>query len=125
MPMNKQERHQAMRQFDSTVALTDVIKSKRALHSLGNLSNRVRREVKQFNRAFNQLSPATQLDKRTAFFNAISAETDGTLILHDLGELFDSCVAMINDFRDPDHPVMTQAFTDANVTYYEANGVSD
>lgn len=125
MPMNKQERHRAMRSLDASMTPSDAIISKRALNNIGNISERLRREVTQFSRVFSKLSPATELDKRTAFFDAISAETDGLLMLHDLGELFDATISVINDFRAPGAGIMTAPFTDANVTYYATNGVSD
>lgn len=125
MPMNKQERHRQMKAFDTAVAPSDAILSKQALNNISSMPKRIRQEVMKFKRMLSRLSPVTDLDKRTAFFNAISAETDGMLMLHDLGELFDSSIALVNDYRDPEIDTVVGPFTDANVTYYEANGVSD
>jgi hypothetical protein len=46
-------------------------------------------------------------------------------MLHDMGQAMETLHDFINDFRQPNEPVINAPFTDAHVTYYEANGVSN
>jgi len=78
----------------------------------------IRKALKRFSNRFNQVSGADLAAKQTTFFDCISAETDGDLILHDFGTMLDAMLVIANDNRQPGEDVLTIPFTDADVTAY-------
>lgn len=120
MPMDPQERAEAMKKFQTGSIPADSIIAKQFAKEIPQVVKVVRRQLERLDRIFQRLSPASASAKQTALFDAISAETDGSLILHDVAQLLDGCLAMANTHRQPGDAVLTLPFTDADVDAYEA-----
>lgn len=128
MPADRQDRQSIMRRTmrPTRSSLTDDQRAIDMVRFFPELSNTVRKVLSRLEDNFAHLDAVSQVDKRTAFFNAITTDPNGSIeLLHDMGEALDSLYLFVNDFREPTDPIMVQPFTDANVTYYGANGVSD
>lgn len=119
MPMDPQQRAEAMKRLHTGVAPSDSIISKGIAKEIPNLIRAVRRNLERIDRQFQRLSGATPALKQTAMFDAISAETDGSLILHDIAQLLDGCLSIANTHRQPGEAVISTPFTDADVDAYE------
>lgn len=117
MPMDQQQRAEHVKKFEAFLE-TDVAKSKRVAKILFQGVRKIRRDLERVDAIFQTLTGADQAAKQTTLFDVISAETDGDLILHDLGQYFDSAKALANDHRQPGDAVLSTPFTDADVSAY-------
>ena len=120
MPMDPQQRAEAMKKLQTGSTPSDTVKAQGVAKQIPRLIRGIRRSLKDIDRQFQNLSGETQADKQTAMFDAISAEEDGSLILHDIAQLLDGCISVANTHRQPNDPVLTIPFTDADVDTYEA-----
>ena len=118
MPMNNAQRAEHVRNFRGGATPTNTEAARSISKSFTRMARQVRSGLKTFNNRFQNLPGANAAAKRTAFFDAISAETDGGLILHDFGTLLDCLLDVANDYRQPEDDALVNPFTDADVTAY-------
>ena len=85
---------------------------------------RVKRQLESFMDQFDRLSGDTVEEKRTAYFQHTVSEMS-IEFLHDLAQLMDAQFSFVNSYRRPGVVELVQPFSDANVDYFEANGVSN
>ena len=117
MPMDQQQRAEAVKKFAAHTE-TDAGKSKRIAKILLFGIRRLRNDIVRADALFQTLTGADNAAKQTTLFDIISAETDGGLILHDLGQFLDSSKTLANNHREPGDSVLSTPFTDADVTAY-------
>ena len=120
MPMNSQARAQHMKKLNTGAPPSNVIQAKQFAKSIPRIARDLRSALVRLDRRFQAIDGVDQAAKQTAFFDAISAETDGGLILHDIAQLMDSICLLANDHRQPNEGALTCPFTDADVDAYEA-----
>ena len=120
MPMNKQERANAISKLCEASTPADTVLAKQVARTMPDFVKSLRQNIIRLNRRFNQLSGVGAAAKQTQLFATIVAETDGSLMLHDIAQLLDACLPVANDWRQPTDDVLTIPFTDADVDAYEA-----
>jgi hypothetical protein len=120
MPMNPQERSQHLKGLQTGATPDNVIVAKQLAKQIPDLVKIIRNCLKQINRQFDRLTGANPAAKQTALFDAISAETDGSLLLHDIAQILDGCATTVNTYRQPGEDEIVLSFTEADVDTYEA-----
>ena len=118
MPMNNAQRAEHVRNLNASTAQTNTTRARSVAKVFPQMVRHCRGCIEQVNRRFAALSGGTPAEKRTAYFDVISVETDGGLILHDMGLLLDKLLVVANDYRQPEDDALTLPFTDADVTAY-------
>lgn len=127
MPGSRQDRFILAKEIRGQRAVpSDAAQAQDTVRFFLDLAKQNRRKLQRFAERFTHIPGATAVDRRTAYFDGITSASTGSIeLLHDIGEALDTLFAFVNDFRNPSDPILEQPFTDANITYYEANGVSD
>ena len=120
MPMDQQARAQHMQKLNTGTPPTNAMKAKQFAKEIPRIAKQLRRQLERLDRRFQTIDGVDQAAKQTAFFDVISAETDGSLILHDIAQLLDAVGALANNHRQPNQDVLVCPFTDADVDAYEA-----
>lgn len=118
MPMNKNQRAKHVEAFKTVAATPDAVQARRLAKMARRTVKMAARQLDLFDNAFQGLSGDTRAKKQITFFDAIAAEKDGSLILHDLGELLDNLTVIINDNKEDGIDDVVPSFTDADVTAY-------
>lgn len=118
--MGKPERAAKIKQLETSPTLSDSVKANRLAKLLPRMVKPMRRQIAQANKVFANITGEDTAAKQTAVFDAISGNSDGDLILHDLGQFFDTAITLANDYRQPDEDALTAPFTDADVDAYFA-----
>lgn len=118
MPMNNSQRAEHVKTLNASPAHTNSTQCNRIARMLPPIVKRLRASLERFNERFDLVSGADKAAKQTTFFDCISAETDGDLILHDFGTMLDSLLVVANDNRQPGEDALIIPFTDADVTAY-------
>jgi hypothetical protein len=118
--MDKQARAQHVRKLNTSPAAVDALTAKQFAKEIPRIVTQLRNNLKRLDRRFQTIPGANLAAKQTVLFDAISAETDGSLILHDLAEFLDLLGAAANDNRQTGEPILIMPFTDADVDAYEA-----
>ena len=123
--MSRQDRMTQARRIRPTRPLVDdAVIAIQTFRYVDRLTDRTRRQISGFNEQFQRMSGATQVEKRTIYFQQVVAEMS-IEYLHDLAQMLDTQYAFVNSYRKQGEGVLDPPFTDANVTFFEANGVSD
>ncbi len=118
MPMSKSQRAKHVQDLSTESTTSDTVKAKRLAKMTRRFVKMAARHMELFNAMFQGLSGDSLAAKQTAFFAAIAIETDGDLILHDLGELLDGITVIINDNKEDGAVDAVSPFTDADVVAY-------
>jgi len=120
MPMNQQARAQHVRKLPNDQTRPTSGRAKQFAKEMPRAIRSLRNHLQRLDRRFQQIDGVDAAAKQTALFDTISAETDGSLILHDLAQFLDAATALANDNRQPNDSILAQPFTDADVDAYEA-----
>ena len=116
--MNKGQRAKHIKALSGVTTPSDMVQAKRLAKMTRRFVELISYHLDRFNSVFDELAGATLADKQTVFFDVIAAETDGDLILHDLGEMLDGIIVIVNDNKEEGVDDVVPSFTDADVTAY-------
>lgn len=118
--MDPQERARHLRRLPTTRPADNAVCVRQLAKESTKLIKRIRRSLERVEKMFQRIEGATIADKQTAIFDTMTAETDGSLLLHDLAIIFDCLGPVANDNRQPDEDILIMPFTEADVDAYEA-----